>query len=270
MNGHEEKHDTNTNTPTVFVCPGCGEQKNNSSNKKRSINKSAVAAAACIDRGFVKSFGFQYPIISCRSCACLSDRVVQMVRWAYPSYTAFIVNGRGSIAVYATAVISSNNKTLRAVLNDLIKGSINDMRVEIFDQVSGFAVGSVVYVERRMGPNENKPGGMARWFCVYFDYLVPLQLTRFCCGPRITAMRLSRDRTHSIYDVNYILDSTRETDLPGDLLSQQSDTKSRRSSSLSSAKERSIKELEKKFKEQEDEYKSRIAVANWQVFFACE
>ena len=83
-------------------------------------------------------------------------------------------------------------------------------------------------------------------------------------------MRLSRDRTHSIYDVNYILDSTKETDLPGDLLSQQSDTKSRRLSSLSSAKERSIKELEKKFKEQEDEYESRIAVANWQVFFVCE
>ena len=94
-----------------------------------------------------------------------------MVRWAYPSYTAFMVNGRGSNAVHATSVISSNNKTLRAVLNDMIKGSINDMRVEIFDQVSGFAVGSVVYVERRMGPNENKPGGMARFFCVYFDYL---------------------------------------------------------------------------------------------------
>jgi hypothetical protein len=70
-----------------------------------------------------------------------------MVRWAYPSYTAFMVNGRGSNAVHATSVISSNNKTLRAVLNDMIKGSINDMRVEIFDQVSGFAVGSVVYVD---------------------------------------------------------------------------------------------------------------------------
>ncbi len=162
MNGHEEKHDTNADTPTTFVCPSCGEEKDNSGKKKRSINQSAVAAAACLDRGFQKSLRLQYPIISCQPCALLCEKAAHMARWAYPSYPAFIADRKAHRAVYATSVISSNNRNLRAVLDAMMKGSIHDMRVGIFDQVTGLAVGSVVHVERRMGPNQNKPGGLAK------------------------------------------------------------------------------------------------------------
>ncbi len=83
-------------------------------------------------------------------------------------------------------------------------------------------------------------------------------------------MRLNRDKTGMIYDVNYIIDNTKETDLLGELLSQQQEPKSRRHSSQSTAEERSLGDLEREFKIQEKEWKSRIAVANWQVFVSCE
>ena len=103
------------------MCCCCG-QLTKRQRQTYSVNKSAVAVAACIERRFSDKLSLQFPFRACTACTKVAQLAVQMARWGFPSCSAFSKTGRGNAATEASSVISCRGMTLRAALNKMTEG----------------------------------------------------------------------------------------------------------------------------------------------------
>lgn len=109
-------------TNETFVCCSCGQLTNWQKKGNRSIHKSAVAVAACVEGGFSDKLSLPFPLLVCKGCAAVVQNAVHMARWGLPSCSAFSKNIRGrNAATEATSVISHRGTTLRDALNKMWK-----------------------------------------------------------------------------------------------------------------------------------------------------
>ena len=110
-------------TNETFVCCSCGQLTNRQKKGNRSIHKSAVAVAACVEGGFSDKLSLPFPLLVCKGCAAVVQNAVHMARWGLPSCSAFSKNVRGrNAATEATSVISHRGTTLRDALNKMMEG----------------------------------------------------------------------------------------------------------------------------------------------------
>lgn len=112
-------------TNETFVCCSCGQLTNRQKKGNRSIHKSAVAVAACVEGGFSDKLSLPFPLLVCKGCAAVVQNAVHMARWGLPSCSAFSKNVRGrNAATEATSVISHRGTTLRDALNKMMEGFV--------------------------------------------------------------------------------------------------------------------------------------------------